>query len=457
MSLKLLKPFLLAAEAGVRHPVFRILMASAILTRPALTFDGSGTPLTVDLSLATDVEYSIDISGSILTPSADGPLRFPLTSTGSFRFRNQPFPSDLDGPFSLRAIRTFEAALTNTRVGEDHISKVALPMAYQTIHVFGDAQGLVQVSPKYPLPRKQLDLLQMPFDVLAVATVLPPTSVEQGDKWNTDSWLVPMLTGIEAVVDQTATCELVSLTESTAGISLAGSISGAVQGSASEVTFSGDLVFDRSTRMIRSVTITQTEKRVPGPVSPGLEVTAKIQWSQQPTDSPTSDARMENAARPEQLQLILQTPLKLQLRHSREWYLFHETPSVLMLRQLRDGHLISQCNISNAVTVPPGQHTPDREFRSDVEKVVQERRGRVLKEQTLRDDGQWRIRQVQALGDADGEEIVWDYFLCSAATGEQYSLVFSHSRKDEGLFADSAAEILKTLRIARPRPALPFR
>ena len=126
-----------------------------------------------------------------------------------------------------------------------------------------------------------------------------------------------------------------------------------------------------------------------------------------------------------------------------------------MLRQLRNGNLISQCNISSAVTVPPGQHTPDKEFAADVRSAVAERKGDVVSEDTVRDDEQWRVRHVQAAGDADGTSITWNYYLCSASTGEQFSLVFSHSEKDKDAFGDEASRILSTLQVARRRPALP--
>ena len=413
----------------------------------------------VNVSRVTDVDYSIEISGKIVTPSAAGDQQFPLKSTGEFQFQNHPFPSDAAAPFSLRAIRRFETASTSTTVGKDHTTDVALSSAYRTVYVSGSEQGLLPWSPGYALPRKQLDLLQMPFDILAASSLLPSTVVTPGDKWNTDAWLVPMLTGIEAVVQQSATCELKSIDDDTAVIAFAGSVDGAVQGSASKVSFSGSMTIDRALGIVASLNATQKEKRSPGPVSPGLDVTAIIQWTQtaaQLADSAPS-TMPEGLPSDRQLQLYLQTPLKLRLRHSREWYLFHETPSVLMMRQLRDGNLVSQCNISGGITVPPKQHTPDTEFLADVTDSVRERKGRVALEKTVRDDGNWRIRHIQAVGDAAGQVIIWDYYLCSAATGEQFSIVFSHAKEDENLFGEEASNMLSTLQIARRRPLLPFR
>ncbi|MEQ9409060.1 MAG: hypothetical protein RIK87_15090 [Fuerstiella sp.] len=418
----------------------------------------TATDISVDTSVATNVEYTIRIAGDIITPSSDGPVPLPVTSDGEFRFRDVPCPTELGGPFTLRAVRLFETAATSTTVGKDLVTRIALSPAYRTIHIYGSDKGLQQVSPGYALPRKQLDLLQMPFDVLPATALLPGTDVRLNDKWNVDTWVLPMMTGIEAVVEQSATCTLKTLTQEQAVVSFSGKVRGAVQGSSSDVSFSGDLTIDRRQRTISSLNVVQQEKRSPGPVSPGLDVTVTVRWQQQPLDGePPVDALEETAPTMRQQLLFLQTPLKLQLQHSREWHLFHETPAVLMLRQLRDGHLISQCNISAAVTVPPGQHTADREFLADVTEAVRERKGRVLSEETVREDPQWRIRRIRAIGEADANVILWDYFLCSAATGEQYSIVFSHSRNDDQLFGDEANRILATLQVRKPRAALPFR
>lgn len=438
--------------AGLVCLLFTLAVASAD-EAPVLLLPEIKQPLT------TNVDYRLQIAGDIITPSASGPQSFPLTSTGDFRFQSQTFPSNAGGSVALKAVRRFAAAATSTTVGEEHVTAVKLSPAFRSVTVSGSDKGLIVWSPNFALPRKQLDLLQMPFDPLAVRSLLPGDPVQVGDQWNTDAWLVPMLMGLEVVVSQSATCELVSVDEKMAVVSFSGDIEGAVQGSTSTVKFNGNITINRRDGFVESFSATQKEKRSPGPVSPGLDVTAAVRWKQTAAvDSPLATISAPSDLPSEQQQhLFLQTPLKLQLRHSREWYLFHETSSVLMLRQLRDGNLVSQCNISTTITVPPKQHTPDAEFRRDVEESVAERKGKIQKEETVRDDGRWRIRHIRAAGDASGTGIVWDYYLCSAATGEQFSIVFSHASNDEKAFGDEAVKLLSTLQVAKRRAAVPFR
>lgn len=438
-----------------------ILCASVYIADSALvTADQSieSASLDVKADAVTDNVLELSISGEMITPSAEGPRRFSLASKGRFEFQNHSIPTDLGGPYTLRAKRSFQKAATETTVGKDHKTSVSLSRAYQTIHVFGSDTGLQIVSPKYAMPRKQLDLLQLPFDLLPAAALIPEGEIRVGQKWNTDAWVVPMLTGIEAVVAQSTTCSLSSVTTKSAVIEINGEIEGAIRGSVSKISFTGEMTIDRATGVISSLRITQQEKRTAGPVSPGLDVTAEIKWTQTAVEAAEADAPIiATAPTQKQLQLYLETPLKLLIRHSREWHLFHETSAVLMMRQLRDGTFIAQCNISGTITVPPKEHTPDKEFLTDVQTAVRERKGKVVQEETVRDDAQWRIRHIQAVGQAQEKTIVWDYYLCSAATGEQFSLVFSHSQDDEAAFGDSAKFILAGLQLSRRRPALPFR
>ncbi|MCA9047469.1 MAG: hypothetical protein KDA89_01995 [Planctomycetaceae bacterium] len=442
-----------------------LILATACLVRPtvagpasAAAANGEGIRLSSAIAekQTSDIEFHLDVTGTMTTPGTDGSRQFPVTSSAVMKFLQQRFPAPPGGPFALKAARIFRAAGTTTKVADTETS-VTLEEPYSQMQIFGSADGFVIVSPRYAVPRRQLDLLQMPCDPLSVIGMLPGSEPSVGDKWNTDAWVMSAMTGVEVATEQSAACELKSADAATAVVAFSGQIKGAIRGSAAEISVTGEFSVDRNTGLIRQLKATQTEKRTPGPVSPGMDVTAVIQWTQQPAE-PDSDfpATLPEELPPAGRQLLaLQTPLRLQFMHSREWFLFHETPTVLMMRQLRGGNLISQCNISSGVTVPAGEHTPDEEFRADVTESVAERKGRVTAEDTARDDDQWRIRHVQAVGDADGREIIWDYYLCSAGSGEQFSLVFSHFREDDEAFADEADRLLSTLQLAARRPNLP--
>lgn len=419
--------------------------------------DGVESPLAVriDPQRVTQFICHVTISGDLSTPAASGVRKWDVKSSADFSFTQRQFPSELTGPLALQAVRQYASASSRTTVGKDYDTKTTLPRSNAVIHVQGSDDRLKVAAAARPLSRGQFDLLQMPCDPLPCAALLPSRNVEVGEKWNSDAWVLPRLAGLEAVTEHTLSCELTSLKEHIATIQFTGKADGAILGSASSVELSGTLTLDTNSQLLTRMVCQMKEKRSPGPVSPGIDVTVNINWKQTST---------EDSALPEQHDgslferpLALQTPWRLIFQHSPEWHVFNRTDRVIMLRQIRDGALISQCNISAGVTLPPGQHTPDPDFRSDVEAAVKDQAGNVVAEDTVRDDGQWRIRHVQTSGSVKDVKIIRDYYLCTAASGDQFSMMFSHSEADSEAFGDESRRLLGSLTLARKRPALPFR
>jgi hypothetical protein len=201
------------------------------------------------------------------------------------------------------------------------------------------------------------------------------------------------------------------------------------------------------------------EKRGPGTVSPGLDVTAEIQWSQTLTETATAlpESMPDTMPNDRQLLLTLVTPWRVLLLHNRDWHIFHETADLVMLRMLHHGALLAQCNISSAPLMAAGKFTPEADYQVEVDKALKERGGRIIRSEVIPDQNGWRIHHVQAIGEANKKVLVWDYFLCTTKAGEQISLVFSHAEEDDKAFAGVIDQMLNslTIRSTRPRIALP--
>ncbi|MCA9013594.1 MAG: hypothetical protein KDB01_27775, partial [Planctomycetaceae bacterium] len=284
---------------------------------------------------------------------------------------------------------------------------------------------------------------------------------DQHEKWNADTWVVPMLAGVDAAVSQSAVCELTSLKDSEAVVRFEGTTEGAVTGSATKIRLTGEFTFDRRDGFIRSFKAVQSEEREPGPFSPGLDVNATITWTQKLSDPKLSEAvpdEMPEAVPDErQLLLTLATPDRVMLLHNRAWHVFHETAELVMLRMVHAGSLVAQCNISPSPAVPPGDFTSEQEYLDEVKAALAERKGQVQSSKVHSDINGWRIHHIRALGKANDKALIWDYFLCTAGSGQQLSLIFSYAEEDEKLVAGSPEQMLGTLtvRANRPKVALP--
>ena len=408
-----------------------------------------------DPNSPTQVDYSLKIEGTLVTPSQNGGTQWNLISTAEFVFDQRRFPADATGPFTLRAIRRFATAKTDSIVGKDHKTSAVLPQQANLIHLYGAENQLLQLSPQVRLTRQQVDLLQIPCDPIVATGLLPARNLkDQSEKWNADSWVIPMLAGVDAAVSQSATCQIKSLTENEAVIAFEGTTEGAVTGSATKITLKGEFVFDRIINRIRSFDAVQSEKREPGPFSPGLDVEATIGWTQ--GLSKMSDDLPETMpdAIPDERQLLLTlaTPERVMLLHNRDWHVFHEPAEMVMLRMVHNGSLVAQCNISPSPAVPAGDSTSEQEYLDEVKAALAERKGLVHSSKIHGDVNGWRIHHVRALGKANEKALIWDYFLCTAKSGQQLSLIFSYAEEDAKLVAGSPEQMLGTLTIPTKRP-----
>jgi hypothetical protein len=451
----------------------RLLLLSAALSvgiSASLTAQEAGVPAggTSGISLidpadpgrCTHVNYSLQIEGTMKTPSPSGTTDWELKSSAKFDFVQRRFESDSVGPFALRAVRRFREAETTSLVGKDYRTQVVLSPQSGNIRIYGGEMQLIQFSPEVRLTRPQVELLQFPCDPLATTGLLPGRILKaESEKWNADSWVVPMLTGMDASITQSAICSLKSVTDSEAVIAFECQGTGAITGSATEIRLNGEMILNRKNSLIRQLKATLTEVRSPGTVSPGLDVTAQIQWSQELTEPAAElpDAIPDSFPAESQLRLTLVTPWRVLLSHDRDWHIFHETSELVMLRMLSNGSLVAQCNIASAPLLAAGKFTPESDYLAEVERAVAERKGRVRSSRVDPDRNGWRIHHVQATGEANKQILIWDYYLCTTRSGEQVSLVFSHAEDDEKVFSGVADRMLSslTIRSARPKIALP--
>jgi len=436
------------------------------------------------------VTYKSSLNGVLSTP--DGQQQSVLTVVGSsqFEFDQQQqggAAGELEG---LRLSRRYRRAAVSTRVGKSHETSTVLPAATSLMHVWGTEGQLLQVSPEVRLTRSQLDLLQFPCDPVAANGLLPRRSLASADeKWNCDPWVFPLLAGMDAAVGQSVTGSIQRITEQEATISFECRGSGAVTGSATEVSLTGTLQFDRKTRMIRRFAAVLNENRSAGPVSPGLKVQADISWTQDPMEPDSQLSALIPAGLPEpgRLLLTLVTPWRLVLLHDRRWHVFQETAELVILRMLTNGALTAQCNLAAAPLMPAGKFTDEGKFLSEIEQKISPWKGTIMDSKVESDRQGWRVHHVRAeaevqpavaaaaLASTKGADtagqpagvsataekrslqtIVWQYCLCTARTGEQFSMVFSHAAEDAAEFSGVPEQFLSRMSIRSARPAIPL-
>jgi hypothetical protein len=231
------------------------------------------------------------------------------------------------------------------------------------------------------------------------------------------------------------------------------------------------------------------ENRSAGPVSPGLKVKASISWTQDPAEADAQLSALIPAGFPEsgRLLLTLVTPWRLVLLHDRRWHVFQETADLVILRMLTNGALTAQCNLAAAPQMPAGRFTEEGRFLSEIEQKISPWKGAIVDSSVESDRQGWRVHHVRAEAEVQpavagaalssnaeanragqvaastspGEKrslqsIVWDYYLCTAKSGEQFSMVFSHAAEDTAAFSGVPDQFLSRMSIRTVRPGIPL-
>ncbi len=411
------------------------------------------------------VEVELSVNGKVY-PSPGPEKALKLAVEARFEYLERRLPKAGREAESLRGVRYYEQARASIQAGEQ-ISNSALRDSQRLIVAQGQLAGLDLYSPSGPLTYNELELLHVPGDSLTVLALLPDSAVEPDETWKAPSWLVPLVTGLEAVEKGDLTCRVLSVNSNVAKIGFQGEIFGATVGAASSIQVDGVLHYDREQKLISRVEVTQTEKRAIGAVSPGLDVVAKVVMSRR---------NSENAARltdkdlaglplepnPANRLLMLEAPAwNLRMYHDRRWHLFHQSSEVALLRLLDQGGLIAQCNIKKLPQVEPGQHVPDEQFQADIRQTLGKNFQEIVHSEKLKLKDGLYVYRVVAVGAVDrvnekkepeSSPMQWIYYLVANSDGRQVSFVFSVDPRQAKDLENRDVSMVAGIEFLSPRP-----
>ena len=402
------------------------------------------------------VTSRVTVDGHLETSLGGGKAQaLKLHVEASFRHRERRLSGAGRNAAAYRALRIYDRADAVIKVSQQSLSSRLRPKR-RLIVAQGRRSGLILYSPRGMLTGNEIELLDGPGDSLAMPALLPPRAVAVGDVWSPENWVIQMLTGTDAVLKSRLECKLESVRTDVARITFQGNLKGAVDGAATKIKLSGHLTYNVRQRFITGWELIQTEKTSVGPVSPGLDVTAKVIAKQTPAPEPgpLTDALVGTIPlepKPEQMLLVFRSPMNIQFPYDRHWHIFHQTGKLAVLRLLKKGSLIAQCNLRAVTSAAPGQHTSEQQFQADIREALGANLKAITKAEQLKvADGRFLYR-VTAQGTSNGIEMDWIYYLCAAPSGRQVSLVFSVETKLREKLTNRDLEIVSKLRFLDPK------
>ncbi len=275
---------------------------------------------------------------------------------------------------------------------------------------------------------------------------------------------------LDAISQSDVTTTFKQATDDAAQLEVAGTVQGAVEGASTEIEIKGRYKYDLQAKRITWLALLVKEKRSIGNVSPGVDVTARLQMKIVPgTNNPALSDEALSSIKPEPApeQTLLEFTSKggFQFLYDRAWHVVNETNEAATLRLVDRGELIAQCNASALAKVEAGKRFTLARFQEDVQKSLGDHfKQFIAAGETKNSIGQETCRVI-AGGEVESLPIQWNYYLVADDQGHQAVLAFTLESELLERFGDSDKSILATLRFvapqvdtaAQPTPAPPRR
>ncbi|HMB03975.1 MAG TPA: hypothetical protein VKP69_09580, partial [Isosphaeraceae bacterium] len=323
------------------------------------------------------------------------------------------------------------------------------------------AGDVVVFSPRGPLTRSELELVQAAGDPLALAALLPPRPVQVGDRWAVDNAAARALSSYDALAVNKLEATLESLDETSARIGLSGEVRGTVLGGEGTIACHGSLMFDRKAGRIARLTLSRAESRKPGAVEAGLDLKSTLTVERRGAETPAelSDGALTGLALepdPDRELLVLIAPGgKYTLLHDRNWHTYWDDVRLTVLKRLDRGTVVAQCNLTVGPNAGKGRHQDLGQFRDDIRRALGSRFGAFVGEGEVEGDPGGGFRYKVGVQGREGKVgVLWNYFLVAGPEGDQLLATFTLVADQARAFGDQDLRMIGSLRWRdAPEPA----
>lgn len=401
----------------------------------------------VESGVATRVVWVLSAEGTIRPAEPEDGAK-PEAAALKVRSRVAYVDVRLAGPAegvgrSSRTIETAEATIEGS--GPIRSSNQAMRRGRAALVAERREGRTVVACPSGPLTRDELELAQGPLDPLELAELLPAEPVAAGDRWPLADAAVRILTGYDRIDKHDLEGGVQASDADEVRLDLRGEATGQALGAGGRMKLAGTIVFDRKLGRVVEVDLRRSEVRAAGPVEAGLEMQSTLKLSRTPAESKGDAAAEFPPTLPGAwLDLAYQSPGgRYSLTHDRSWYVVAEDDKQVALRRLRDGGVLSQCNLAVAPTLDASTKADLPAFKDEVKKALGDRFERFLDVGEVGgvEPGGTRFR-VAALGKQDDQAIRWTYYRLLGPRGEQVVAAFTMREDRTDAFGEADLRLI---------------
>jgi len=376
------------------------------------------------------VEVLAEVGGELKLVNDSEVKPIKMSVVGKLAYEERMLTSDPRNLENLSSIRHYDLAEATIKIDQGG-QKPTLRDDRRLVAAHA-APGEVRLySPDGPLTRDELDLLDVQANSLLLDALLPETPVALEARWAHDDELLARLLGLDAVSTTDVSSQLSSVDEKQARFELAGKVSGAIDGVATEIELKGRYTFDRKTSRVNWVALLIKEQRSIGHVAPGVDVVARLQMTIRPqtTAKELTDARiagLPSAPDPALERLVWKSPSnEYQVQYERRWNIMSDDAKMMAMRLVDRGDLVAQCNLATMPPIEPGAQPSPARFQADIKKALGQQFGQFVSAKQTTTPRGYLLYRVVADGKVSELPIRWHYYLLADRSGRQVVFAFT--------------------------------
>lgn len=370
----------------------------------------------------------VDIKGKVqLAPNA---AKSPQSVSAALSYRERRMLGPGNDAEGFRSIRDYETAESQIEVDGEK-SSARLPDSSKLVVAQGRFDRVELYSLNGLLTENELELIQSPADSLALISLLPSKEVSVGEKWTAPSWAFQFLTSVDAVTKGELACSLESVEKGIAKVKITGSLEGAASAATTEIKINGFYSYNLEKKHIADVDFVQMETRAVGPISPGLELTARVRVLRSPSNASgrLADQKLIDAAAdtpdPKVLQLRFESPWNIGLQYGRHWHLWRLEEKTVRFRLMEEGNFIAQCDWAPIPNAKPGTHLAEQTYLDDIRHSLGERLISINQGEVIPTSDKRFVYKVIAHGTVGEKKHTWIFYLIADQSGRQVSMMFT--------------------------------
>ncbi len=302
------------------------------------------------------------------------------------------------------------------------------------------------------LTRNELDTVNIQGNTLLVDYILPNrTNVQIGESWKQSPDTMGMLLQMDLVFNLDIRTKLADVQKNIAILETSGWLEGSYEGNTSKLEVSGKSYFDLNRGRIVWFGLVIQEKRTAGYITPGMDVTAKIQYriTPMPESKNLTDTTVGKIAFDEAQYglLLFEDPGKAwRVVLTPEWEPMNHNEYQSNFRLISNGELVAQCSIASIRDTKNTLELKPEEYAAKVREMLKEQFESILDVKTMQRDDKTEITRVDVSAKYEDMNLRMYYYLLTqkGASPKQCTVVFTLEENLVEKFGEANEEIIQS-------------